>query len=306
MEVEATAAERALLPAAARPRPKRRNAPTAPAIERVRGLRLVGRYALLVVVAFVVLAPIYSVLMQALKSGPDALNHPSSLLPDNLTLDTLRKAYRLGDLGRLLRNSLIMSVLVTIGVVLTSLLSAYAFAFLDFPARRATFALFLATLLVPTEVTVVVNQRTIDTFGWKNSFSGLVIPLLATGLGTFLIRQVFLTVPKELREAGALDGLGHLRFLWEVAAPLSRPTLGALGLLTFLGTWNQYLWPQAIITDEAHRTIQIGLKTLSSADLSNFNLVTAGTVIAAVPIFAMLILFQRQLVRGLTAGAVKG
>jgi sn-glycerol 3-phosphate transport system permease protein len=290
----------------ARPPRERRPKAVVPAIERVGGLRKFGRYVLLAFVAFIVLAPIYAVLMQALKSGPDAIDHPRSLLPTDLTLDTIRKAWRIGDLGRLLANSLIMSVLVTAGVVLTSLLSAYAFAFLDFPGRRTLFALFLATLLVPTEVTVVVNQRTIDSFGWRNSFEGLVIPLLATGLGTFLIRQVFLTIPTELREAGALDGLGHMRFLWEVAAPLSRPTLGALGLLTFLGTWNQYLWPQAIITDNAHRTIQIGLNALTSADLDNFNLVTAGTVIAALPIFAMLIAFQRQLVRGLTAGAVKG
>jgi sn-glycerol 3-phosphate transport system permease protein len=261
---------------------------------------------LLLFVAFIILAPIYAILLQALKSGPDAIDHPRSLLPTHLTFDTIRKAWRIGQLGRLLRNSLIMSVLVTFGVVTTSLLSAYAFAFLRFPGRRGLFALFLATLLVPTEVTVVINQRTINTFGWQNSFQGLVVPLLATGLGTFLVRQVFLTIPSELREAGALDGLGHMRFLWEVAAPLSRPTLGALGLLTFLGTWNQYLWPQAIITDTAHRTIQIGLNTLTSADLDNLNLVTAGAVIAALPIFAMLIAFQRQLVRGLTAGAVKG
>ncbi|MCU1503572.1 MAG: ABC-type sugar transport system, permease component, partial [Ilumatobacteraceae bacterium] len=259
----------------ARPPRERRPKAVVPAIERVGGWRKFGRYVLLAFVAFIVLAPIYAVLMQALKSGPDAIDHPRSLLPTDLTLDTIRKAWRIGDLGRLLANSLIMSVLVTAGVVLTSLLSAYAFAFLDFPGRRTLFALFLATLLVPTEVTVVVNQRTIDSFGWRNSFEGLVIPLLATGLGTFLIRQVFLTIPTELREAGALDGLGHMRFLWEVAAPLSRPTLGALGLLTFLGTWNQYLWPQAIITDNAHRTIQIGLNALTSADLDNFNLVTA-------------------------------
>jgi len=218
----------------------------------------------------------------------------------------MRKAWNLGDLGTLMKNSIIMSVLVTFGVVLTSLLSAYAFAFLRFPLRRVLFTVFLATLLVPGEVTVVINQKTVSNWGWTNSFAGLVIPLVATGLGTFLVRQVFLTIPTELREAGALDGLGHLRFLWEVAAPLSRPTLGALGLLTFLGTWNQYLWPQAIITDTSHRTIQIGLASLKSSDLDSLNLVTAGSVIAALPIFVMLIMFQRTLVRGLTAGAVKG
>jgi sn-glycerol 3-phosphate transport system permease protein len=276
------------------------------AIDTVRGSRKVGRYVLLVLLSIVVIGPIYAVLMQALKTGPDAINHPQSLLPTDLTLGTLRKAWRVGDLDRLLLNSVVMSVGVTVGVVVTSLLAAFAFAFLDFPGKRTVFALFLATMLVPAEVTVVVNQRTVDILGWKNSFQGLIIPLLASGLGTFLVRQVFLTIPKELKEAAALDGVGHLRFLWEVAAPLSRPTLGALGLLTFLGTWNQYLWPQAIIDDREHRTIQIGLNALSSADINNLNLVTAGTVIAALPIFVMLVLFQRQLVRGLTAGAVKG
>ena len=276
------------------------------AVERTSGGRKVARYALLLFVGVLVFAPIWAILMQALKSGPDALDHPRSLLPVDLTLDTLRKAWDLGDLGTLLVNSIVMSVLVTVGVVLTSLLAAYAFAFLHFPGRRILFSVFLATILVPTEVTVVVNQRTISTFGWMNSFAGLVIPLLATGLGTFLIRQVFLTLPAELREAAALDGLGHIRFLWEVAAPLSRPTLGALGLLTFLGTWNQYLWPQSIITDPSRRTIQIGLNNLKSSDLDSLNLVSGGTVIAALPIAVMLILFQRQLVRGLTAGAVKG
>jgi sn-glycerol 3-phosphate transport system permease protein len=115
-------------------------------------------------------------------------------------------------------------------------------------------------------------------------------------------------LPKELREAAALDGVGHFRFLWEVAAPLSRPTLGALGLFTFLGTWNAYLWPSQVIRgDRAHETIQIGLDRLRTpGDISKFNLVTGGLVVAALPIFVLLVVFQRQLVRGLTAGAVKG
>ncbi len=276
------------------------------ATEVVHGARKVGRYALLTFVAVVVLFPIYAAVMQALKSGPDAIDHPRSLLPINFTLDTMRAAWRIGDLGRLMLNSVIVAVAVTLGVVITSLLSAYAFAFLDFPGKGPVFVFFLATLLVPAELTVVVNQRTVDSLGWINSYQGLIVPLLATTFGTFLVRQVFLTVPKELREAAALDGVGHFRFLGEVAMPLCRPTLGALALFTFLGTWNQYLWPQAITTDDAHRTIQIGLERLKIGDISKLNLVTAGTVIAALPIFVVLVVFQRQLVRGLTAGAVKG
>lgn len=276
------------------------------ATEVLHGARKVGRYALLIFVAFLVLFPIYATLMQALKSGPDAIDHPKSLLPVDFTLDTLRTAWREGDLGRLMINSVIVAVVVTFGVIITSLLAAYAFAFLEFPGKGPTFVFFLATLLVPAELTVVVNQRTIDSLGWVNSYQGLIVPLLATTFGTFLVRQVFLTVPKDLREAAALDGVGHFRFLWEVAAPLCRPTLGALALFTFLGTWNQYLWPQAIITDEAHRTLQIGLEHLKIGDIDKLNLITAGTVIASLPIFVVLIAFQRQLVRGLTAGAVKG
>lgn len=283
-----------------------RHAATTGATEMLHGARKVGRYALLIFVAFVVLFPIYAALMQSLKSGPDAIDHPKSLLPINFTFGTLRAAWNLGHLGRLMLNSTIVAVVVTFGVIITSVLAAYAFAFLDFPGKGPTFVSFLATLLVPAELTVVVNQRTIDSLGWINSYQGLIVPLLATTFGTFLVRQVFLTVPKELREAAALDGVGHFRFLWEIAAPLCRPTLGALALFTFLGTWNQYLWPQAVTTDSAHQTIQIGLERLKLGDISRLNLVTAGAVIAALPIFVVLMLFQRQLVRGLTAGAVKG
>lgn len=272
-----------------------------------RGWRKVGRYVLLIAIAAIVLFPIYAVLLQSLKSGRDSLDHPRSLLPVDLTLDTIRSAWTSGDLGRLMLNSLFVSGAVTLGVIVTSVLAAYAFAFLRFPGRDGVFVLFLATMLVPAEVTIVINQRTADSFGWINSYLGLIVPSLASTFGVFLVRQVFLQIPGELREAAALDGVGHMRFLWEIATPLSRPTLGALGLFTFLGTWNAYLWPSQVVTDEAHRTIQIGLERLKTpGDISKVNLVTGGLVVAALPIFVMLVVFQRQLVRGLTAGAVKG
>jgi sn-glycerol 3-phosphate transport system permease protein len=277
------------------------------AADTARGVRKAGRYLLLVFLAVIVLFPIYAVVLQALKTGPDSLDHPRSLLPVDLTLSTIRAAWDQGDLGRLLLNSVFVSVMVTVGVVVTSLLAAYAFAFLQFPLRGPLFIAFLATMLVPAEVTVVINERTADSLGWINSYQGLIVPSLASTFGVFLVRQVFLQLPGELREAAALDGVGHLRFLWEVAAPLSRPTLGALGLFTFLGTWNAYLWPSQVIRgDRAHETIQIGLERLKNNDISKINLVTGGLVVAALPIFIMLVLFQRQLVRGLTAGAVKG
>jgi sn-glycerol 3-phosphate transport system permease protein len=277
------------------------------AADTVRGARKVGRYTLLVVVAAVVLFPIYAIVLQALKTGPDSLDHPRSLLPIRLTFSTITAAWRQGNLGRLMVNSMFVSVVVTVGVVVTSLMAAYAFSFLRFPLQGPLFVAVLATLLVPAEVTVVINERTANSLGWINTYQGLIVPSLASTFGVFLVRQVFLQLPGELREAAALDGVGHLRFLWEVAAPLSRPTLGALGLFTFLGTWNAYLWPSQVIRgDRSHETVQIGLEHLQNSDISKVNLVTGGLVVAALPIFVMLVVFQRQLVRGLTAGAVKG
>lgn len=168
------------------------------AVNTTRGLRKVGRYSLLVFVAVVVLFPIYAVLLQALKSGPDSLDHPRSLLPVDLTFSTISEAWTQGDLGRLLMNSLFVSVMVTLGVIVTSLLAAYAFAFLEFPFKGPIFVFYIATMLVPGEVTVVFNQRTADSLGWINSYQGLIVPSLASTFGVFLVRQVFLQLPHEL------------------------------------------------------------------------------------------------------------
>jgi sn-glycerol 3-phosphate transport system permease protein len=268
--------------------------------------RRFGRYVLLVAVTIVVLLPIYVTLIGALKPGEELLNYPRSLLPVDLTLQVFRDAWSLGDLDRYLLNSAIMSIGIMAGQIVTSVLAAYAFTFLDFPLRRFWFLVFIATLTVPAESIVLGNVLTMQSLGWINSYQALIVPFLAFAFGTFLIRQVFMTIPKDLREAAALDGLGHLRFLWDVAVPLARPAIGALALFSFLSAWNQYLWPQRVTNDETYQTIQIGLNGLRQAEVDRLNLVMAGTIIAAIPIAILLVVFQRQLIRGLTAGAVKG
>jgi sn-glycerol 3-phosphate transport system permease protein len=269
-----------------------------------RGWRAGARYVLLAFTAFIVLFPIYTTVVAALKPGDQVLNDP--FVPGSFTLDVVRDAWSSGRLGRYLVNSFVVASVVTIAQLVTSLLSAYAFAMIDFPFRNLLFGVFLATMLIPLEVTLVVNRRTVDSLGWLNTYQGLAVPFLATAFGTFLLRQVFLSFPRDLRDAAALDGVGHLGFLRYVAVPLVRPTLGALALFSFLSTWNQYLWPNLITTEADMNTVQSGLRLLATTNLDQPNLVMAGTLIAAVPIFVVLIVFQRQLVRGLTAGAVKG
>jgi sn-glycerol 3-phosphate transport system permease protein len=274
------------------------------AIDQVYGARKVGRYLMLTFMAVIVIFPIYMMVVGALKPGNKVLVNP--LLPTDFTTGTLTEAWRTGHLGRALWNSAYVSVLITLAQVVTSILAAYAFAFLRFPGKTFVFVAFLATLLVPLEATLTVNRRTMQSLSWINSYKALTIPFLATAFGIFMIRQVFLTIPKEMHEAASMDGLGRLGFLWQVAVPLSRPTIGALTLFSFLTSWNQYLWPTLVTTNQKFNTVQTGLKTLKLAAIDKPNLVIAGTVIVALPIFVVLIAFQRQLIRGLTAGAVKG
>jgi sn-glycerol 3-phosphate transport system permease protein len=273
---------------------------------RASPLRTASRYGLLTLCAVVVVMPIYTAIVLSLQPSYRLLQFPKVLLPTEIELDTFRRAWTTGNLGRYMLNSAFISVVIVVAQVVTSVLAAYAFAFLRFPFKRVLFIAFLATLMVPSEVTIVANYETIRNFGWLGSYQGLTVPFMATAFGTFLLRQAFLQVPQDLRDAAALDGYGHGGFLVGVAVPLARPAIAALTVFSFLLSWNQYLWPLLITNDDDHRTVQIGLKALASSNVDELNLIMAGTVIAALPIFALLLVFQRQLVRGLTSGAVKG
>ena len=284
-------------------------AATAEAMPRRRGPRrgrTVIRYGGLVLAAAIVLFPIYCAAVIAVQPASRLLEFPGILLPTSPDLSTFGDAFNRGHLGRYLVNSAVASVIITFGQITTSVLAAYAFAFLRFRGKNLMFTLFLATLMVPAEVTIVANLQTVDSLGWRDSFQGLTAPFLAFAFGTFLIRQAFLGIPSELRDAAALDGYGHWGFLRQVAVPLARPAIAALGLFSFLLAWNQYLWPLLITEDANMRTVQIGLKSLASGRVDELNLVMAGTVVAALPILLLLLAFQRNLVRGLTSGAVKG
>ena len=267
---------------------------------------MVLRYAVLVVAALIVLFPIYVTVLNSLLAPGEILGRPPKLFTLSPDWSSYRQAFTDGKMARYLVNSFVVTGFIVLGQVGTSILAAYAFAFLRFPFRNAIFVAFLATLMLPIEVTLVANYQTIQNLGWIDSYPGLVAPFLAVGFGTFLLRQIFLTTPRDLQDAARLDGYGHFRFMARVVVPLARPAIAALAVFSFLLAWNQYLWP-LLITNEANlRTVQIGIKALAGEGVASFNVLFAGTVIAAIPIFALLIIFQKQLVRGLTAGAVKG
>jgi sn-glycerol 3-phosphate transport system permease protein len=274
--------------------------------KRGRRLRIFGRYVALSVLAFIVLFPIYITLVNSLLQPSQIASKSPTFFPTSPQWHTYADAWSDGHLGTYLRNSFIQTGLIVIGQLVTSILAGYAFAFLRFPFKRTLFVVFLATLMVPFEITIVTNLQTINTLGWYDTFAALAVPFLATGFGAFLLRQTFLQLPKDLQDAAKLDGYGHLRFLTRVAVPLARPTIAALAVFSFLSAWNQYLWPLLVTKDDRLRTVQIGLKQLRATNIDQVNVTLAGTVLAFIPLVILLLIFQKQLVRGLTAGAVKG
>ena len=271
-----------------------------------RRLRQLGWYALLSLLAVVVLFPIWMVLTRALSQPIAYLKAGQPPYPVEPEWDVFTRAFRQGDLAQKLGVSAAVTITIATAQVVSSVLAAYAFAFLRFPLKRLAFALFMATLMLPIEVTLIANVETMRRLGWFNSLPGLTAPFLATAFGTFLIRQGFLGVPDDLRDAAELDGYGHLGFLWHVAVPVTRPIIASFTVISFLAAWNQYLWPRAIVTREAWDTIQIALPKFASENINELNLGFAAAIIAALPILVILIFFQRHVIRGLTAGAVKG
>ena len=274
--------------------------------------RAVGRYVLLTVLAAIVVFPVYMTVVNSLVPPESIFRRPPPFFPTDPQWDGYSKAWTGGHMSRYLVNSFIVSAIIVTVQVVTAITSGYAFAFLEFPFKRTIFVVFLATMMVPFEVTIVTNLTTISQgigpieLDWYDSYAALTVPFLATGFGVFLLRQAFLQVPTELRDAAEIDGCGHLRFMRLVAVPLARPTIGALTLFSFLAAWNQYLWPLLVTEDDRLRTVQVGLKQLRSTQLDGINVTLAGTVLAALPLVVLLIVFQRQLIRGLTTGAVRG
>src|SRR6202453_112366 len=291
MPVDQTQAPKEQAPAPRRPR---------------RRLRTIGTYALLTAGAIVILFPIYVTIVNSLLPPSDLVHQPPPLFPTDPQWHDYSAAWNAGQMSKYVATSAIMTAIIVVGQLVTSVLAAYAFAFLTFPFKRTLFVVCLTTLMIPFEVTFITNLDTITSLHWFNTYAGLAVPFLATGFGIFLLRQAFLQIPRDLQGAARLDGYGHLRFMTRVAVPLARPSLAALGVFSFLGAWNQYLWPLVSTGGTTPlNTVQIGLKQLIGTQVSQIPVSLAGAVIAFVPLVILLLVFQKQLVRSLTAGAVK-
>jgi len=263
-------------------------------------------YVLLAIAAMAVLFPVLYTFSAAMMTDIESASFPPKLLPSSVNLDNFLKVTEMIPVGRFIMNSFIVSGAIMLGQLITAAMAAYAFSFLRFAGKAAIFAVFMATMMIPWEVTIIPNYLLMKSWDWLDTYQGLIVPFLATAFGTFLLRQFFLQLPGELFEAAKIDGCGHLRIFARLVLPLARPALGTLAVYSFLTHWNMYLWPLLTTSGEKMRTVQIGISMLQFAEMTNWNLVLAGVVMVLLPSLLLLLFGLKQLVQGITAGAVKG
>jgi ABC-type glycerol-3-phosphate transport system permease component len=263
-------------------------------------------YLLLILCSVFILYPIFYTFASTFMTPAEASAYPPHFVPHSLYWGSILAVLKLIPIKQFITNSFIISIIVMLGQLLTASMAAYAFVFIAFKGKQFIFAVFIATMMIPWEVTIIPNYLTMRHWGWLDSYQGLTLPFFATAFGTFLLRQFFLQLPREMFEASRMDGCGHVRSFLFLVLPLSRPALATLGVYSFLSTWNMYLWPLLITSSEKMRTVQIGISMLQFEEFTVWTLVLAGVSLVLLPSLILLVLGLKQLVRGLTAGAVKG
>ena len=268
--------------------------------------RLLG-YLLMAIAVVLVGLPMYWMLIAAFKTNQEIFTAPPTWIPLAPTLDNFPAAWRQAPFGNFYVNSLIYTLVSGSAKILQAVFSAYAFAFLRFPRKDLVFLLLLMALMIPDEFTVLPNFLTLALVGWTNTYQGLLLPGFVSAFGTFLLRQHFLNLPREVLDAARVDGAGHLRTLFSVVVPMSRPVLATLVLLTVVSRWNDYLWPLIITNSTEMRTLSVGIALLFQKESgTQWGLVMAGTLYVVLPVLVLFLIVQRHIVEGIAAGAVKG
>ncbi len=271
-----------------------------------RVLVTLGYVAMLVAVVLVGI-PMYWMLLAAFKTNQEIFTAPPTWIPLAPTLDNFPAAWQQAPFGNFYVNSIVYTVIGGSVKILQAIFSAYAFAFLRFPRKNLVFLLLLMALMIPEEFTVLPNFLTLANFGWIDTYQGLLLPGFVSAFGTFLLRQHFLGLPREVLDAARVDGANHLRTLWNVVLPMSRPVLATLLLLTAVQRWNDYLWPLIITNSTEMRTLSVGMALLFQKETGTlWGVVMAGTLYVVLPVLVLFLLVQRHIVEGIAAGAVKG
>ncbi len=265
-------------------------------------------YAFLLFIALIVLFPFYWMIISSLKSIEEYRLNIPTFFPKKILISNYARAFTTANLGRLFVNTMIVGVVSTLLSLVITVLSAFAFARLEFKGRDLMFALLLATMMIPGELFTITNYATVTQLGWMNTYRVLIIPFLVSVFYIYLLRQNFLQIPNELYLAAKVDGTSDLKYLLRVMVPLSLPTLISITILKMMGAWNSYIWPRLVANDEAHRLITNGLRnafTQASGDI-DYPLQMAAVAIVSLPLFLVFIFLRKYIMAGVSRSGIKG
>ena len=268
----------------------------------------VALYAFLGVMALIVLFPFYWMLISSVKTIAEYKLNVPTLFPKRIILFNYVDAFNTANLGRLFLNTMYVGIVSTILSLVITVLSAFAFARLEFKGKNTLFAALLATMMIPGELFTITNFVTIYNFGWENTFTVLIVPFLVSVFYIYLLKQNFMQIPNELYLAAKVDGTTDLKYLWKVMIPLALPTLISITILKMMGAWNSYVWPRLVANDEAHRLITNGLRnafTESTGDV-NIPVQMAAVAIVSAPLFLVFVFLRKYIMKGVSRSGIKG
>lgn len=279
---------------------------TAKRIENVVVKTLV--YLFLVAMVIIVLFPFYWMINSSLKSLTEYKLSVPTFWPKTVLFSNYVSAFNTANLGKLFMNTLYVGIVSTILSLVITVLSAFAFARLEFKGKDMMFGALLATMMIPGELFTITNYSTVTKLGWMNTYTVLIVPFLVSVFYIYLLRQNFMQIPDELYLAAKVDGTSDLKYLWKVMLPLSKPTLISIIILKMMGAWNSYIWPRLVANDAAHRMVTNGLRnafTETTGDV-NYPVQMAAVAIVSFPLFLVYVFLRKYIMKGMSRGGLKG
>ena len=265
-------------------------------------------YGFLIIMALIVLFPFYWMIISSLKTEAEYRQTIPTFWPQIVMFSNYVDAFNTANLGRLFMNTLFVGVVSTILSLVITVLSAFAFARLEFKGKDVMFGALLATMMIPGELFTITNYITINNLNWMNSFYALIIPFLVSVFYIYLLRQNFMQIPNELYLAAKVDGCGDLKYLWKVMVPLAMPTLISITILKMMGAWNSYIWPKLVANDDAHQMITNGLRNafMDASGQVNYPVQMAAVAIVSAPLFLVFLFLRKYIMAGVSRSGIKG
>ena len=264
------------------------------------------KYIVLVIFAIVTLFPFYWMIASSLKSSFEVIQTPPTLIPNEIMWQNYSTALKMAPFARYFLNTIIVTILSIVSTVIIAILSAFAFSHLEIKGRDMIFSIFLASMMIPGEVLIVTNFKTISVLKWIDTYQALFVPYMANVLYIYMLREFFLKIPKQLYYAAKVDGSSDWKFLWRIVVPMAKPSIITICILVGINSWNAFLWPLLVTNSEKMRVLANGLTAFQSDAGNQYELLMAASTIITMPIVLVYIFLHKKIMNGISIGGIKG